>query len=156
MAWRQEPADPQAEETFAASKLDRSLRHQGRHQTLWRYYAELLRLRRETPALRQRSRDRSQVSFNEDEKTLLSWSQFDETEALLVLACGERSLTLDAARMLGKPSGAWLKRFDSTAQQWQESERKPAASVSPAADIWSPGEPLALRPHSAVLYVREE
>lgn len=45
--WPTEPADPQAESTFAASKLDRSLRHDPRHRPLWDCYRELIRLRRE-------------------------------------------------------------------------------------------------------------
>ena len=45
--WPTEPADPQAESTFAASKLDLSLRHDPRHRPLWDCYRELIRLRRE-------------------------------------------------------------------------------------------------------------
>ncbi len=49
--WQADFADPQAESTFAASKLDRALRHTSRHRVLWDYYRELLRLRRELAPL---------------------------------------------------------------------------------------------------------
>jgi maltooligosyltrehalose trehalohydrolase len=43
--------DPQAEETFAGSRLDWSLRAAGRHRELLDLHRALLRLRREEPAL---------------------------------------------------------------------------------------------------------
>ncbi len=49
--WQKTPADPQAWETFAASRLDWSRRDREPHATLLRWHRELLRLRREVPAL---------------------------------------------------------------------------------------------------------
>jgi maltooligosyltrehalose trehalohydrolase len=46
-----EAPDPQAEATFARSKLDWGLRDQGHHATILALYRELFRLRREVPAL---------------------------------------------------------------------------------------------------------
>ena len=46
-----EVPDPQAEETFARSKLDWSEQREEPHRGTWRLYAELLRLRREHPAM---------------------------------------------------------------------------------------------------------
>jgi maltooligosyltrehalose trehalohydrolase len=164
-ALKEEPADPQAESTFAASRLDRSLRHQGRHLALWQYYRELLRLRRETPALRRRSREQSWVGCFETERILLSLSEFAGSEpkssgTWLVLSFNDRPMTLTAGGVLAgaaagahsaaaaPSSGVWRRQLDSAAERWQ-------GPGSLAADIWSPGQPLTLAPHSAVLYVRE-
>jgi maltooligosyltrehalose trehalohydrolase len=49
--WDSLPPDPQAAETFTASRLDWTLRRHGRHAQMLRWYRELLRLRREHPAL---------------------------------------------------------------------------------------------------------
>ncbi len=150
-ALREEPVDPQAESTFAASRLDRSLRHQGRHQTLWQYYRELLRLRRETPALCRRSREQSWVACFEEERILFSRSEFEHSAAWLILSFNERPMTLTASALsatAAPATGVWRRRLDSAADTWQ-------GPGGLAADVWSPGEPLTLAPHSAALYVRE-
>ncbi len=50
-AWQGEPPDPQAEETFTRSRLDWEQQRDGVHAQLRGFYRELLRLRREHPAL---------------------------------------------------------------------------------------------------------
>jgi maltooligosyltrehalose trehalohydrolase len=154
-ALKEEPVDPQAESTFAASRLDRSLRHQGRHGTLWRFYRELLRLRRETPALCRRSRETSWVGCFEAERILLSRSEFENNEfgrsaAWLILSFNDRPLTLTAAGVLAggatPPSGVWRRQLDSADACWD-------GPGLLSAEVWRPGEPLTLAPHSAVLYV---
>jgi maltooligosyltrehalose trehalohydrolase len=50
-AWAGEPLDPQSPEAFAASRIDRCPRERGRHGETLGLYRELLRLRREVPAL---------------------------------------------------------------------------------------------------------
>ncbi|HEY1785443.1 MAG TPA: malto-oligosyltrehalose trehalohydrolase [Pirellulales bacterium] len=157
-ALKEEPVDPQAESTFHASRLDRSLRQQGRHQMLWQYYRELLRLRREMPALCRRSREKSWVGCFEQERILLSRSEFEASEqkrsaAWLILSFNDRPITLTAEGVLAgvgvPPSGVWRRQFDSAAEQW-------GGPGTAAADVWSPGQPLTLAAHNAVLYVREE
>jgi maltooligosyltrehalose trehalohydrolase len=51
-SWQGEPPDPHDVETFKRSKLDWSLASSGQHAELRRLYTTLLKLRRETPALR--------------------------------------------------------------------------------------------------------
>jgi maltooligosyltrehalose trehalohydrolase len=50
--WEGEPPDPHDEETFRRSKLNWKLLEHDEHASLWHLYQELLRIRRETPALR--------------------------------------------------------------------------------------------------------
>ena len=51
-SWAGEPPDPHAEQTFASSRLQWDLVKSDEHQSIRRLYADLLRLRRETAALR--------------------------------------------------------------------------------------------------------
>ncbi|NTW04326.1 MAG: malto-oligosyltrehalose trehalohydrolase, partial [Oscillochloris sp.] len=62
--------DPQDPATFARSKLDHSLRERGRHAVLRTLYRELLRLRRELPALRQAALGDLEVDTDEVARTL--------------------------------------------------------------------------------------
>jgi maltooligosyltrehalose trehalohydrolase len=73
--WPATGVDPQSPETFAASRLTRSLAASGRHAVLWRFYRELLRLRREMPAIRQPAREHSRVTVLEGERVLLAQRQ---------------------------------------------------------------------------------
>jgi maltooligosyltrehalose trehalohydrolase len=50
-AWQGEAPDPHDDETFRRSKLNWRLLERDEHASLWRLYKELLRIRRETPAL---------------------------------------------------------------------------------------------------------
>jgi maltooligosyltrehalose trehalohydrolase len=50
--WEGEAPDPHDEETFRRSKLQWSLRDEEQHASMWTFYQRLLRLRRETRALR--------------------------------------------------------------------------------------------------------
>jgi maltooligosyltrehalose trehalohydrolase len=50
--WEGEAPDPHDEETFRRSKLQWSLRNEEQHASMWSFYQRLLRLRRETRALR--------------------------------------------------------------------------------------------------------
>ena len=165
IAWRQEPADPAAEDTFAASRLDRSLRHVGRHAVLWRYYRELLRLRREMPALCRSTREHSHVESDEDLQTLLWWSRVGQSQTLLVLAFANRPTELHAGQLAAAGQFASAgqfpaasnrsKRFDSTAAEWHVPTGGGQPSVASAPDVWQPGQPLVVPPHSATLYAWE-
>lgn len=50
--WNAEPPDPQAESTFNESKIDWNRRNSGKHKLLLDWNKELIRLRKENPALR--------------------------------------------------------------------------------------------------------
>jgi maltooligosyltrehalose trehalohydrolase len=63
-------SDPQAEETFAASKLDWSKRESDPHSDLLEFYRGLLALRRSRPALSNGRKDLTTVAFDETARTL--------------------------------------------------------------------------------------
>jgi maltooligosyltrehalose trehalohydrolase len=64
--WQGEPPDPHDEETFARSRLQWERREADEHAALWRLHQELLRLRREIPALR--TLDLSAVETHADDE----------------------------------------------------------------------------------------
>jgi maltooligosyltrehalose trehalohydrolase len=64
-AWAGDIPDPQSEQTFASSRLDWSRVGQPEHAALRRLYSDLLRVRKEEPALRPGS---AAVTVSQDEK----------------------------------------------------------------------------------------
>jgi maltooligosyltrehalose trehalohydrolase len=65
------PPDPQAKETFLAAKLDQEQRHQGDHRTIFDFYRELIRLRKECTPLANLSRENMQVVACEEKRVLV-------------------------------------------------------------------------------------
>jgi maltooligosyltrehalose trehalohydrolase len=145
--WQGEPADPQEEATFLRSKLDRELRFQGRHEVLYSFYRELIRLRRELPALRILDKERLQVRGLEQEKVLFwcRWSDEQQAAAAFHFGKQEKSLSLPLSE------GIWRKQLDSADTTWSG----PGSTVP--LEILSGGKVyLRLSPESFALFVREK
>jgi len=66
-----EAPDPQSEDAFNASRLDCELRTRGHHAVLLEWYRELLRLRREVPALASLDKQATTALANEQNQTLV-------------------------------------------------------------------------------------
>ena len=141
-AWQGEAPDPQAEETFLRSKLDHALRGEEEHRALHAYYRELLRLRRETPALARLSKDNMTVATDEKTQVLCVRRWRQQSQTILALCFSK-----DAIRCsLPAPAGDWTKLLDSSDAVW----RGPGGGVP--AYVRSHGElELALNPRSALL-----
>ncbi|HKG91758.1 MAG TPA: malto-oligosyltrehalose trehalohydrolase [Gemmatimonadaceae bacterium] len=126
--WGDDVPDPQSEETFRRSKLDWSKLTQPRHAALLARYRELLRLRREEPALRPGAAE-SRVEHDEREGwiTLLL-----RPRANAPALFAEFNLS-DAPRRVRPPDGGWTRIF----------------ATGPAR---AEGDASTLPPHSARLY----
>jgi maltooligosyltrehalose trehalohydrolase len=108
-----EPPDPHAQETFARSKLDRSQRERPAGRGIRGLYRELLRLRREEPALAG-SREDLDVTCDEEARTLVlhRWHAGRHAVALFDLAD-------DAAEIEATiPGGRWTRVLDSSEGRW--------------------------------------
>jgi maltooligosyltrehalose trehalohydrolase len=82
-AWQGETPDPHAEETFQRSKLNWSLPEREQHAMLRRLYHDLLRLRRETPALR--TLDLARVeTYTEDDRGVLLIRRWTDDDQVLI------------------------------------------------------------------------
>lgn len=105
---RGEPPDPQAEATFAASKLDRSKAATGWHREMRELYKALLRLRKAHPALAHLSKEHQEVALCEG-------TPFEAARVLAVRRwCGEHEIAAlfnfgaeDATVSLPLPPGRW-------------------------------------------------
>jgi len=143
--WQGVPSDPQDESTFLRAKVNHGLRRQGDHRVLGEFYREVLRLRKELPALNSLSLEHLEVEGLERERALVlrRWSDSEETEAIFHFGGAEVSLNLPL------PRGRWHKLLDSAAARWNG----PGGGGPETLD--SEGEiSLGLSPWSWVLYLK--
>jgi maltooligosyltrehalose trehalohydrolase len=133
--------DPMAETTFRESKLQWNLVQTEPHQTLFRWYQMLIRLRRELPALRHLNRQNLEVETNEEAKTLVlhRWHEDQHLVCLMNFSKGTQQLPVPAY------TRTWHKQLDSAAPEW----KGPAA----APDTLAAGDTLQLSPESFLMYV---
>jgi maltooligosyltrehalose trehalohydrolase len=140
--WQGEPPDPQGEETFKRSRLNRELRQEERHRVLYEFYRELLRWRRQHPALACMSKDRLQAVSFEKQKVLLVRRWVEEDQICTILHFSGSPATLE----LPIPAGDWRKILDSGEARWYGA----GSTVPPA--IYSEGKvSLTLPPQAVVL-----
>jgi maltooligosyltrehalose trehalohydrolase len=114
-SWGGEISDPQSEETFRRSKLHWELQKDGRHRVLWNFYRELLRLRRELPALAHLDKKSTDVTAYPEQKTLFLRRWHDASHIFAVFNFNNEPVQLS----LPVPAGHWRKRLDSAESQWQ-------------------------------------
>ena len=113
--WQGELPDPQDEATFFRAKLNHNLRREGQHRVLLEFYKELIRLRKEIPALAHLSKDNLEVK-NFDEYNLLFLRRWSEASEVVMLFNFDQDYTSVA---LTVPAGNWRKRLDSAELNWQ-------------------------------------
>jgi maltooligosyltrehalose trehalohydrolase len=114
-----EPLDAQAPSTFERSRLDWSLRGQGKHGQMESFYRELLRLRRSIPALAHLAKDSVTATPLEEQKVLLVRREAPGpavfNEVLIVLNFAEEGG--EPARV-ALPEGTWRTILDSADERW--------------------------------------
>jgi maltooligosyltrehalose trehalohydrolase len=145
--WGDEVPDPQSEETFARSKLDWSRSSISPHREIRALYRDLLRLRRQEPALRPGD---SAIDVRHDaaQKWLTVELTPDDGNALLaVFNLG------DAAQAIAVPDGN--ESWDPLLSTEDEPYRAPdGAAKSDAAA--SDDDKITLPPYTAALFRREQ
>lgn len=105
--------DPQAETTFEASKLQWELHRTGRHAQLRAFYRELLRLRREWPALA--GLDNASLTATVVAPTVLELRRWcDDNRVVAWLNCAAQPATVVAV----PGAGTWCKGLDAAAAEW--------------------------------------
>ena len=109
-------ADPQAMETFLASRVSIDLRHNGEHAVLWRYYQRVLSLRRQCPAIRQTDSAASLVESSLDAPVIVAHRRNADHEICLLLNFGPEPAEIAAGAWLHR--GPWIKVLDSAGPQW--------------------------------------
>jgi maltooligosyltrehalose trehalohydrolase len=113
--WAGEPPDPAATGTFLRSKLDWERRDQGRGRALREFHRELLRLRREIPALASLDKDSLEVSGLEEPRLVFLRRWAEGSQVFCVMNFDSREATFNAP----PPPGRWKKLLDSASEVWE-------------------------------------
>jgi len=144
-SWQGEPPDPQDEATFLRAKLNHQLKREGRFRTLWEFYRELLRLRRDLAPLAELKKEHSEAIGFDNQRVLLlrRWSDSETVMAILNFNTAPLASTLRTA------PGKWRKLLDSSDARWDG----PGSSL-PAEFDASESIEFHLPASSAVLYMR--
>jgi maltooligosyltrehalose trehalohydrolase len=139
--WQGEISDPQSEETFLRSKLNWALQDGGRHQVLRRFYRELLRLRRDVPALAKL--DKGSMRVTSSEETLLVERWHGSSRAILSFHFSEAPRELK----LSLSAGRWQNVLSSA--DWKPEVARPVV-------FRSPGEvQVSLKPWSFCVFLKD-
>jgi maltooligosyltrehalose trehalohydrolase len=112
--WEGEPPDPQGEETFQRARLNRKLRREGQHRVLFEFYRELIRLRRNHPALADLNKETLTAASFENEKVLQVRRGTGEVEVCALYNFSDAPVTRDFLL----PPGTWRKLLDSGEPRW--------------------------------------
>jgi maltooligosyltrehalose trehalohydrolase len=145
-SWQGEPPDPQDEATFIRAKLNHQLKREGKFRTLWEFYREILRLRKELTPLAQLNHEQCGVQGFETERVLLlrRWSRDEEV-------CGVLNFNQAPVSVPLAP-GRWRKVLDSSDARWDGPGSSLPVELEPAESV----KLHLLAPTSVALFVRVE
>jgi maltooligosyltrehalose trehalohydrolase len=130
--------DPQAESTFLENKLDLELpQKSAQNQLLHDFYAHLIRLRRESPALAEADKETMDVQSYSSHKLLQVRYSAAGDEMLVLFSFADQP----APCSIDLPGGRWQKALESAAKRWGgpgstlpdtlESGAVPTVSIAP-------------------------
>lgn len=144
--WKGEIPDPQAESTFLNSKINIELHREGRHNILFRFYKELIRLRKEVPALSNLGKENMEVRRFKEDRVLFVKRCFKDDEMFCLFNFNEKDVRIK----LTLPEIVWKKILDSSSKDWG------GVGSLPEQRIESHGSEVSvmINPHSVVLYRR--
>ena len=115
--WEGEPPDPQDEGTFLASELHWEELTKGTHETLLRFYKQLIALRTRTPALFELERERTEVRHCAAEKVLTMRRRSGDGKSHVCVLLN--FMANDVSFQAALPEGAWEKILDSSDGMWE-------------------------------------
>ncbi|MGB9070318.1 MAG: malto-oligosyltrehalose trehalohydrolase [Candidatus Acidiferrales bacterium] len=118
--WTGDIPDPEDESTFRRSKLNWDLQTASHHRLLRHFYRELLRLRREVPALTQLDKNGFDVSSFADSKVLLVKRGIAGRQVLMVYHFDHYATELT----LPIPPGRWRRMLDSGEERWGDQQKE--------------------------------
>ncbi|BAF59767.1 1,4-alpha-glucan branching enzyme [Pelotomaculum thermopropionicum SI] len=129
--WSVQVPDPQDETTFLRSCLHYELHREGRHSVLRDFYRELIRLRREIPALSELSRENLQAGACNREQALLVRRWSSSSEVCIILSFNGKTIKT----ALPLPAGNWRKLLDSAEERWLGSGSKVPAALASQGEV---------------------
>lgn len=113
--WHDTPPDPQDPDTMRKSRLNLRLRDQGKHGMLFRFYKELIRIRKTLPALQHPDKHAIEVTTYEVERilTLRRWYRAG-AQSFILFNFNDTPVPF----LVSLPDGEWRKILDSSAETW--------------------------------------
>lgn len=145
--WQGEIPDPQAETTFQHSKLNHHLKETEPHRAMFNWYREMLRIRRETPALRTLDLASQDVTTIPGTSVLQVRRRHAANQCLLLINFGATPERVT----LSIPELEWTPLLNSQEERWDGSgEQAPDLIVTHGStEIVLPGRSLYLYAGSA-------
>lgn len=148
--WKTDPPDPQAESTFKESKIDWNRRNSGKHKLLLDWNKELIRLRKENPALRSTDKNDLKV-FPVNNKGLILHrrSSYEQHYLICFMNFGDDETTFSIPSLFSE----WYKILGSTDAKWHENPKRGNNSVP---DIIKAGNSLTINGCNIVVYSNKQ
>lgn len=143
--WSGEPPDPQSAETFLKSKIKWEKRYEGRHKVLLDFFNNLIRLRRNIPALSNLDKECLDIYGLEDKRVLLMRRWKDESSVFFIFNFDNADVRLTVPLT----EGIWRKILDSSENIWNG----PGTVLS---ERLTQGKETTVRSHSLALYKKEK
>jgi maltooligosyltrehalose trehalohydrolase len=144
--WKAEPPDPQAEDTFLASKLRHNTSAEGNHRILLEFYRTLIASRTGSPALASLDKDKMEVTLLEREEVILV-RRWCETDQIAVVYNFGRAAV---ACSLPIPAGSWTRMLDSSDTIWLGEGSTTPSSFQSAGEV-----ELKISANAVVVLARE-
>jgi maltooligosyltrehalose trehalohydrolase len=142
--WLVKAPDPQDEETFLDSKLDILGPRSAEQQYLNSFYRNLIRVRKEYPAITNPAKEQMEVKTFENEQALCVRRWYGK-ESTFSLCSFSECLARETVVL---PEGKWVKVLDSSSHEWGgKGEVSPSTLQSTGT-----GTKLDLNPYTFVLY----
>ena len=141
--WTGEIPDPQDEKTFEGCKLNHALKDGGDHQVLYHFVRELIRLRKELPALLHNDQEETEAIAFEREKLLWVRRQNGSDQVALIFNFGSKQ----ASALFPFPKACFRKIVDSTEQRWNGTGASCPEMLEADGSV-----PLTIAPSSIVLF----
>jgi maltooligosyltrehalose trehalohydrolase len=141
-SWKGEVPDPQDENTFLRSRLTPEESQSASQRLLQDFYRELLRVRRNIPALSHLAMERCEA-IPLDQQTLLVRRWYDASEVLLLLHFSACMADLEVAL----PPGRWVKALHSADARWNGTGDAPQVLTASTSE-----SRITLSPRSFLLY----
>ncbi|HWQ19979.1 MAG TPA: malto-oligosyltrehalose trehalohydrolase [Methanotrichaceae archaeon] len=137
-----DPPDPQSLETFERSRLQWGGRRAGHHGVMLDLCRELVRLRRDTPALANLSKDNLDACGAEGEKMVLIKRHHNNSRALCLMNFNSRAVEVT----FPSRKEAWKKAVDTSEKRWMG----PGSSAPSEIET---SEKFDIEPLSFILYL---
>lgn len=146
--WQTEPPDPQDEETFNRSKINREKRLSGKYNLIFEWNKKLMSLRRTHPALKNMEKEGLFIYVNHEQGLILNRKSENELRQLL---CFFNFSGEDLTFHVPSHFERWYKIIDSREAMWDEKTNETFSGVlSP--DVIRAGQDLRIPGASILVY----